>query len=128
MNIRASSFAGRVRQWFLIAVLLAIGMGAVAHVVRVAHHEERLTEIGHEIVEQYNEDDPRPVPEIGPEADVEIMAKCLFEHVVFGEMRGIVRLVATPRSHAPVDEKFVITHEYVYEDGAWRFANSYLEH
>ena len=128
MKLKASSFAAKVRLYFLLTVLLVVALGATAHSIRVSHHESQLVEIGHGLVEKYNETDARPVPVEGPEADVEIDANCHFEYVVFGEMTGIVRLVATPRPHAPIDTEYVIAYNYVYEDGDWHFTESYHEH
>ena len=121
----------RLAKWrliVLIGVLVCITAAGAAHTVRVRYHEGLLLQLGHEIVEEYNETDPIPVSEEGQEADVEIETHCAFEYLVFGEMSGKIRLIVTPRPHAPVQEEFAIAYICVYEDGKWRYVESYHEH
>ncbi|MFO7775151.1 MAG: hypothetical protein R6W89_05075 [Candidatus Hydrogenedentota bacterium] len=125
-GMRDLQFSWRLK--VLLVILALCLLGGTFHHGRVMYHENKLTEIGEDIVREINEEDPRPVPEEGPQADVEIEATCAFAYLVFGEMSGKVRLITLPREHAPIDEPYVIAYEFEREDGEWAQTNSYHEH
>ena len=125
-GLRDFEFSWRLKVLLVIMVLCLVG-GTVHH-GRVMHYENELTEIGENIVHEINEQDPRPVPEEGPQADVEIEATCAFAYLVFGDMSGKVRLITIPREHAPIQEPYVIAYEFVRENGEWAQTHSYHEH
>ncbi len=117
----------KVRLAVLFAVFAVVCVGAAAHSVRVYLYEQELLALGEEIIAKYNEEDGPPGPE-GPDADVHIDTFCEFEYVVFGDLTGRVRLVATPRPHAPIQEEFVIAYEFARKNGEWEERSSYHEH
>ena len=116
------------RQRILFGMLFFVMACSAAHSVRVWHYEELLTDLGENLVNETNEADSRPVPEEGPQADVEIEVHVAMEYLVFGELSGKIRLLVTPREHAPIDESFVIAYICVFQDGAWKDVESYHEH
>lgn len=125
-GIRGFEFSWRLKV-LLVILALCLVVGTFHH-GRVMYHENELTEIGKDIVREINEEDTRPMPEEGPQADVEIEATCAFEYLVFGDMSGKVRLITIPRDHAPIDEPYVIAYEFVRENGQWEQTHSYHEH
>ncbi len=116
------------RQRILYGILVFVIVCGTAHSLRVRHYEVLLTDLGKDLVHQTNEADPRPVPEEGPQADVEIEVHVAMEYLVFGELSGKIRLLVTPHEHAPIDESFVIAYICVFQNGAWKDVESYHEH
>lgn len=112
----------------LVGLLLFVLAGGAAHSLRVRHHEKLLVELGIALVNQTNERDDRPIPEEGPEADVEIEVHFAQEYLVFGEKSGKIRLLVTPNEHAKVKQPFVIAYLCAFENGKWKEVESHHEH
>ena len=109
----------------LVSVLVIVAVFAGWHVWRVARYTRQLVRIGHELVEEENRNDPRPMPAEGPEADVEVSASCTFAYLVFGSVTGKVTLTIKPRPHAPYTRIGGVAYEYRRVDGAWESTESY---
>ena len=118
----------RIRLRLLVTVMAALAALLIVHTGRVWYYEHGLRVCAMSIIEKVNAEDPIPVSEEGPEADVDIEVTCGFEHVVFGEKTGKVRLVVRPRPHAPIQETYAICHIFEYVDGHWEETESYHEH
>ncbi len=113
----------------ILCSILALSVTAgAAHFVRVHHDEDTLLEYGRAIVEQANAEDPVPVSEAGPEADVELEAYCSYAYLVAGKKTGKIRMILKPRPHAPVQKMTPICYICDYQEGAWRQVESYSEH
>lgn len=124
---RPGRFA-RIRLRALTAIMALLAAVYIVHTARVWHYENGLRACAMEIIEEVNAEDPIPVSDEGPEADVEVEVTCAFEHILFGEKAGKVRLIVRPRPHAPVQESYAICHIFSYVDGQWKEVESYHEH
>ena len=113
----------RLRVLATILGLCVLGYGA--HWIRVQHYERQLVEIANGLVDEANREDPLPMPEAGPEADVEIQVMCRFEYLVVGKPHGRINLILHPRAYAPETGLSGIEYLYVRENGAWRQTDSY---
>jgi hypothetical protein len=112
----------------LLILLGVVATGGAVHAARVHYLEEALIAEAHDIVEQINAEDPLPVPEEGPEANVEFEATCAFKYLVVGEKSGKVSMIVKPRPHAPVQETYVICYTFDYGANGWVQTGSYHEH
>lgn len=114
-----------------LRALLVLGMVAAAagaHHYRVAGDEQALYDLAVNIIDEQNAEDPLPMPEEGPEADVEIETFCSYRYILFGEKSGKIRLIIKPREHAPVDKMTPIVYLCEEVDGQWTDIESYSEH
>ena len=109
----------------LLGVLGVVAAAGAVHRGQIVYYERQLRSIAHALVEEANENDPRPVPELGPEADVEIDVTCSFEHLFYGEKTGKIILYIKPRAHAPETTIGSIEYVYVHRDGEWQLVESY---
>ena len=109
----------------LLVLLGLCALGGVAHYGRVWYYERQLLDIAHELVDEANREDPLPMAEEGPQADVEIRVMCSFAYLVFGPMTGKISLIIKPRAHAPDMNIGGIEYVYVHQDGQWERWESY---
>ncbi len=117
----------RWRLMVLVSILAVLSVaGALFHAV-VWHYERQLRVMGEAIVAGYNESDPEPVSDLGPEAWVEIDTTMAFKHLFFGEKTGKITLTIHPYPHAPVRELGGISYIYTHRDGVWEQEMSYHE-
>ena len=117
---------GKLRLSILLGVLSLVIVAGALHKVRVWRFERELEQIGLEQIEEQNKTDPLPVPEEGPEADVEIIVTCAFENIFFGNAVGKVTLIVQPRSHAPNQDTQELSYVYARDGDGWRLIESYF--
>lgn len=115
----------RVRQAFLLAILATVAAFAVVHYVQIWYYERQLMRIAADLIEETNREDPIPVSELGPEADVDIDVTCSFGYLVFGKATGKITLLVKPRPHAPTQQVQEIAYVYALEPGGWKSVESY---
>lgn len=117
----------RVRLAILLSLLALMTAAAVAHHVRVAYYERQLERLAQDLIAEINRNDPLPLPEEGPEADVEIRTYCAFSNLVFGEKTGKVVLEVKPRPHARDQHPQQVVYFFAHEKGSWRQTDSCLD-
>jgi len=128
MKLLAATRSGKVRTWVLVGICAVLAVVGVAHYARTWYHERQLTQLAYSIIDDTNCEDPLPLSEFGPEADVEIQVTCSYKYLLFGDMTGKITLTALPRPHAPIRERVGISYIYAYDNGAWKSVESYGEH
>ena len=112
----------------LFAILAISVSAAAAHTLRLHHDENTLAAYGRAIIEQINAEDPLPVDEAGPEADIELETFCSYAYIIAGKKTGKIRMIIKPRSHAPIQKMTPICYICDYQEGAWHQVESYSEH
>jgi hypothetical protein len=117
--------AGRKRLILLLVVLALVVAGGITHYGRIWYYERQLLRIAQEIVAEANRNDPLPIPEEGPEADVEIKVSCSFAYLLFGPKTGKITLIIKPRPHASNARIRGIVYLYRHDAGAWEKVESY---
>lgn len=117
--------AGGKRLTLLLTLLSLTAGGGIAHYGRTWYYERQLLRIAQEIVEEVNRTDPLPVPEEGPEAEVDIKVICSYDYLLFGPKTGKITLIIKPRPHARNRGISRIEYTYRHIGGAWKQVESW---
>ncbi|HIJ66058.1 MAG TPA: hypothetical protein HPP77_08915 [Candidatus Hydrogenedentes bacterium] len=112
---------------FLFAVLAVLIAVAAFYHIRTWYYERQLVQLARTLVDEANENDPLPMPEEGPEADVEVKVNCSFDYLIFGPKTGKISLLIKPRAHAPKTYIGGVSYVYRHIDGEWQLEESYHE-